>query len=146
MGGAQPYVQPFKILKRREEMQPFKFEGLQVGLRSPCLVLKKGFLEIKLAVPKKWFRFAMRFRGGTVRVQGGPSRTKIIATAHLFVCTAHPLYIALCKIFSMFFSSLPHLFNVLFKPTPPFQCSFQAYPTFSMYNETMPMIIRRFVH
>ena len=38
--GAQPYVQPFKILKRGEKMQSFKFEGLQVGLRSPCFVLK----------------------------------------------------------------------------------------------------------
>ena len=80
----------------------------------------------------------MRFCGGSVRVQGGPSRTKKIGTAHLSLYSAHLLLIEHLSWNQTIFNvdrALQNLFNVLFKLTP-----------FSMYNETMPMILRRFVH
>ena len=79
--------------KKKRKMQPFKFEGLQVGLRSPCLVLKIRIPGNQIGGAEKMFRFAMRFCGGSVRVQGGPSRTKKIGTAHLSLYSAHLLLI-----------------------------------------------------
>ena len=58
-------------LKEKRKMQPFKFEGLQVGLRFPCLVLKMRIPGNPPPGGQAPACFAMRFCGGSVRVQGG---------------------------------------------------------------------------
>ena len=70
----------------------------------------------------------MRFGGGSVRVQGGPSRTKKIGTAHLCLYSAHLLLIE-------HLSWNQTIFNVDRALQKPFQCNFQAYPPFNVHGD-----------
>ena len=54
--------------KKKKEMQPFKFEGLQVGLRSPCLVLKIRIPGNQISGAEK----LSRSKGGFVEGLFGP--------------------------------------------------------------------------
>ena len=124
-------------------MQPFKFEGLQVGLRSPCLVLKIRIPGNQIGGAEKIvsFRDAVLWRvcsgpGGSVEDEKNRDSAPLLIfsappadRAPLLKSNHFQCWSRFAKTFSMFISSLP-----------PFQCTTRPCPWSSadLYIEKGP--------